>query len=255
MGTPHPPGSFGAGAPSASGRTAKNGRTGGLPIGHWGPYRREMICQGCHRFSSTPLCRECFSDLRPASDRLLPGGVRAVAAFDHTGVAARLVHGFKYRGDGLLIALAVGILAGRIEPGLTFAPVPRVWTRYIRYGVDPAARLAQALAGATGGSVFAPLRRPLHNPRRAGSRHRAPAPRLFLRQVLQGDVVVVDDVLTTGGTVSEAIKALRPASIPLVVTATSARQVSSLLVPVVRSHAGREVVPAGELNEYRPHSR
>jgi predicted amidophosphoribosyltransferase len=226
-----------------------------VPISLLAPYLWGMICQGCHRFSSTPLCRECFSDLRPAPDRVLPGGIRAVAAFDHTGVAARLVHGFKYRGDGLLVALAVGALAERIEPGLTFVPVPRVWTRFVRYGVDPATLLARALAEATGGSVGALLRRPLHNPRRAGSQHRSPAPRFLLRQVLQAKAVVVDDVLTTGGTVSEAIKALRPASIPLVVTATSARQVSSLLVPVVRSHAGREVVPAGELNEYGPNSR
>ncbi|MEX1093286.1 MAG: hypothetical protein WEF28_09030, partial [Acidimicrobiia bacterium] len=236
--------------PPASGRTATR-----LPIGHQAAYVGGVICQGCHRFSPVPLCRECFSDLRPAPDRVLPGGVRAVAAFDHTGVAARLVHGFKYRGDGLLVALAVGVLAERIEPGLTFVPVPRVWTRFVRYGVDPATRLARALAAATGGSLSMRIRRPLHNPRRAGSRHRAHAPQFFLRQALQDDVVVVDDVLTTGGTVSEAIKALRPATIPLVVAATSARQVSSLLVPVVRSHAGSQVVPAGELNEYRPHSR
>lgn len=215
-----------------------------LPIGDRGPYVQGVICQGCHRFAPAPLCRGCFSDLRPAPDRILPGGVRAVAAFDHTGVAARLVHGFKYRGDGLLVALAVGALVDRIEPGLTFVPVPRVWTRFVRYGVDPATRLAGALAGATGGSLSMRIRRPLHNPRRAGSRHRSPPPTLFLRHVLQDDVVVVDDVLTTGGTVSEAIKALRPAFIPLVVTATSARQVSSLLVPAVGSPAGSKVVPA-----------
>lgn len=165
-----------------------------------------------------------------------------MAAFDHTGVAARLVHGFKYRGDGLLVALAVGVLAERIEPGLTYVPVPRVWTRFVRYGVDPATRLARGLASATGGSVFMAIRRPLHNPRRAGSGHRAPAPTFFLREALQDRAVVVDDVLTTGGTVSEVIKALLPAHIPLVVAATSARQVSSLFVPVEHSHAGSKGV-------------
>ncbi|MEX1249326.1 MAG: hypothetical protein WEA57_01425 [Acidimicrobiia bacterium] len=174
------------------------------------------------------------------------GGIRAVAAFDHTGVAARLVHGFKYRGDGLLPALAVEALAGRVDRGLTFVPIPRVWTRFVRYGVDPATYLARGLASATGGSVVTGLRRPLHNPRRAGSRDRAPAPRLNAIPGLQRDVVVVDDVLTTGATVIEAIKALRPATTRLVVTATSARQVSSLFVFGVHSHRGSENTPAGD---------
>jgi len=197
-----------------------------------------MLCHGCFRVCSTPLCRECFSDLRPAPDRVLPVGVRAIAAFDHTGVAARLMHGFKYRGDGLLADLASAALAGRIDSRMIFVPIPRVWTRLIRYGVDPAAQLAEALASATGGRVEMLIRRPVHTARRAGSDHESGANPFQASSGLQGQAVVVDDVLTTGATVLEAIRALEPARPRLVVTATSARRVSSLLVPAVGSHAG-----------------
>jgi predicted amidophosphoribosyltransferase len=197
-----------------------------------------MVCHGCFRVCSTPLCRQCFSDLRPVPDRVLPGGVRAIAAFDHTGVAARLVHGFKYRGDGLVVDLATVALAGQIDAGMTFVPVPRVWTRLVRYGIDPAARLAEALAASTGGRVAMPIRRPIHTARRAGSDHDTASASFRATPGLQGMVVVVDDVLTTGATAIEATKAIEPARTRLVVTATSARRVSSLLVPAVGSHAG-----------------
>jgi predicted amidophosphoribosyltransferase len=211
----------------------------------------KVVCHGCFRVCTAPLCRECFSDLRPAPDRVLPGGVRAIAAFDHTGIAARLVHGFKYRGDELLADLASAALAGRIHAGMTFVPVPRVWTRLIRYGVDPAARFADGLASATGGSVEMRIRRPFHTVRRAGSDHESGATPFRASSGLQGETVVVDDVLTTGATVIEAIRALEPARPRLVVTATSARGVSSLLVPAVGSHAGEmKIWTAGDSDEF-----
>jgi predicted amidophosphoribosyltransferase len=149
-----------------------------------------------------------------------------------------LVHGFKYRGDGLLADLASAGLASRIDSGMTFVPVPRVWTRLIRYGVDPAVRFAVALASATGGRVEMRIRRPVHTSRRAGSDHESCAAPFRASPGLQGEAVVVDDVLTTGATVIEAIRALEPARLRFVVTATSTRRVSSLLVPAVGSHPG-----------------
>lgn len=187
-----------------------------------------MVCQGCHRLSPEILCRTCRSALRPAPDRLIADGIRAIAAFQHTGVAARLVHDFKYRGSGALVGLTVAVLAGRLAPGTVFVPIPRAWSRYLRYGIDPGTMLARALARATGGSVCPVLARPWHYPRRAHRGDRGTPPRQKPRSGLQEPFVLVDDVLTTGATVIEAMRALRPARPMLVVTATSARGVSSL---------------------------
>ena len=57
-----------------------------------------MICQGCHLVAGGFLCERCRSGLRPAPERILHGGIRVVAAFQHVGVARDLVLGLKYRG-------------------------------------------------------------------------------------------------------------------------------------------------------------
>ncbi|REK17312.1 MAG: ComF family protein [Actinobacteria bacterium] len=195
-----------------------------------------MICQGCFRASARPLCKACFADLRPAPDRLLGGRVRAIAAFDHTGVAASLMHGMKYRGLRTILDLAIPLVAARLEPGLTFVSVPRVWSRYLRYGIDPAEETARSLAAATSGRVARLIKRPIHASRRAGAERRPGPGRFHARSGLQGSYVIVDDVLTTGATVIAAMQALLPGRTAMVVTVTSARQVSSLFMRGAGGH-------------------
>lgn len=183
------------------------------------------------RWGPAQICPECRSAMTPARDRILPGGIVAIAAFEHTGPAARMVHALKYRGIDQILGPVAGVLGPRLRPGLVFVPVPRVWSRYLRYGIDPAFEVAKRLARATHGEVAAVLRRPLHDRRRAGRDHeRHPFP-ISARTRVNKRVVVVDDVITTGRTVLGAIAAIGSQSTDLVVTATSAHRVSSLSAP------------------------
>lgn len=174
--------------------------------------------------------------MRRARDRQIDGHLRAVAAFEHNGVAARLVHALKYSGLDVLVPLAVEVLEPRAPAGSIFVPVPRAWSRLVRYGVDPARLIAAELARRTNGQVVHGLRREIHTPRRAGSNRDQVKwvfrPRLRLKR----DYVLVDDVLTTGRTALAAAQALLPARAEFVMTATSAHQVSSLFVPVAGGH-------------------
>ena len=185
-----------------------------------------MLCQGCHRFAQGFLCDRCRSSLRPAADRILEGGIRLVAAFEHTGVARVLIHDLKYRGLTRFADLVVEMVSPRV-PALPIVPVPRTWSRQIRYGIDPAREIGFRLAGALGVPLLDSLTAPVHAIRRAGGDHSRPPPGFRVRGRSEDRVLLVDDVVTTGATVRSAANTLGMSRLALVISATVADMVSS----------------------------
>jgi predicted amidophosphoribosyltransferase len=185
-----------------------------------------MLCQGCHTSSRGFLCPRCRAQLRPAPERILDGGIRLVAAFEHEGVARELVHGLKYRGMTSFADLVVASVSPRVPP-LPVVPVPRTWSRQVRYGIDPAREIGLRLARAMGVPLIDLFSAPLHAPRRAGGDHNRPPPELKAAKAVLGPVVLVDDVVTTGATITSAVKTLGSERIALVLAATLADTVSS----------------------------
>jgi predicted amidophosphoribosyltransferase len=187
-----------------------------------------MLCQTCHSFSDVFLCDRCRANLRPAAERILEGGIRLVAAFDHTGVARALVHDLKYRGLTRFADLVVEKVAPRV-PRLPVVPVPRAWSRRLRYGVDPAREIGVRLADALDVPLWDCLAAPIHARRRAGGDHSRPAPRFRARASTGGQFLLVDDVVTTGVTVRSAATTIGMGRLALVVAANTADMVSSPL--------------------------
>jgi len=186
-----------------------------------------MICLGCHTFAAGRLCADCARTLRPAPDRLLPGGIRVVAAYEHVGAARMLVHHLKYRGVEAYVEAVADRLADRLPP-LPLVPIPRALSRRIKYGVDPARVIAKALSHRLGVPVLSALAPPLHAARRAGGDHagvvRPPRARIRLRF----PVVVVDDVVTTGATALAAVAAIGADEVRLVAAANVVCEVSNV---------------------------
>lgn len=183
-----------------------------------------MVCQICRRVAPRPICHDCLEQLRPAPERILPGGLRLVAAFEHEGPARELVHNLKYRGVTTYADVVAAELRDRL-PELPVVPVPRVWSRRIKYGVDPAALIASRL----GRPVLRLLAPPLHSKRRAGGDHSRVAPVFRLRSRYLGAVIVLDDVVTSGATIMAAVNALGEEVVRLAASANIAlrRQSSS----------------------------
>jgi predicted amidophosphoribosyltransferase len=168
--------------------------------------------------------------MHPAPDRVLSEGVRLVAAFEHSGPARALVHQLKYRGLTGYADLVAAVLAPSL-PRLPLVPVPRVWTRQLRYGLDPTVVLAERLARSKRVPVIKSLVAPIHTRRRAGGDHSRPVMPFMISRMPATEVVLVDDVVTTGRTLEAAIGLLGSGNVALAVSANAAPPVSSLPAP------------------------
>lgn len=150
----------------------------------------------------------------------------------YAGPAAGLVAALKFRGAlpcaRLMAAHVVaGAPPGLLLDGAALVPVPTHPSRARRRGYDQAHVLARALSARTGLPVRASLRRTGSRTRQRGSTRaerlgegrlelhcRAPAPE---------QVILVDDVHTTGATLRAAALAVRAAGARDVVAVTWAR--------------------------------
>lgn len=186
-----------------------------------------MVCLSCAGPTRGRLCPRCASTVHPARDRILAGGIPVVAAFEHDGAARRLIHHLKYRGVAAVAELAAEVLAPRL-PRAPLLPVPRVWSRRLKYGIDPAREIALALGRRLQVPTLSLLVPPVHSRRRAGRDHSRPVRPFRTRSTLRSPVIIVDDVVTTGGTVLAAVEAVGADMVRTIVAANVVSDVSNV---------------------------
>lgn len=191
-----------------------------------------LECGGCGA-PLTRWCPDCARELVVRDDephlvspRTDPG-VPVFALGRHIGARRRAIIGLKERGRADLIrplgdALRSGLdrllTWGVIGAPLTVVPAPTRGTAARRRGGDPVTRIATvATTGLPGvGTVQALRLRPWvrDSVGLSGSdRQRNIAGRVRIRRPVTGEVVLVDDIVTTGATVAESVRTLRSAGV------------------------------------------
>ncbi len=199
--------------------------------------RRCVLCGATA--TSSGFCGPCWFDLpfnEPRGLNRAPAFCQEMfIAFDFVFPINKLVHRFKFERDlAALHACAAAlkeIVCKRLLTYSVIIPVPLGAGRYLERGFNQAGVLADALGSGLGTSV-------LHSALKT-QRGRKPVPQhsLITRQArrrnvagyfksnpkvraLSGRILLVDDVITSGATISEAAKALKvETSLPIDVAA------------------------------------
>lgn len=180
-------------------------------------------CRRCGRPGPDAVCGACLAQ-PPAFDTVRSGGLLG-------GPLADAVHALKYRGRPALARPLGEWLARRVElpAAAAVVPVPLAPRRRRERGHDQAALLAEALARAAGRErLRRALRRVRETPPQVG-RDRAARGRnvqgafAASTAVAGRDVVLVDDVVTTGATADACARALKAAGARSVTVVSLAR--------------------------------
>jgi predicted amidophosphoribosyltransferase len=192
------------------------------------------LCACCGR-SCRPqavLCNRCGRRLGAAQPLLGAGpqGLdRVWSSAPHEGVARSLVAALKFRHllpVAELMADRIHWLAPAHMLSGTAVAVPPASARLRRRGFDPAGELAAALAERLEAPLGACLRRrgSGHQLGRRRAERLGHPPQIEAIGAAPASVLLVDDVLTTGATLSACARALRGAGATRVVAITFARR-------------------------------
>jgi ComF family protein len=147
---------------------------------------------------------------------------RAAGVVRYEGVARRLIHALKFRGHDILAAPAGALMAATARVhgfdlgSGAVVPVPSTARRNRERGYDPGALLAEEVARRLGRPFRALLSRirevPPQSTLPAGQRRRNVQGAFAASPAARGaDLLLVDDVMTTGATAFEAARTLREA--------------------------------------------
>jgi len=178
-------------------------------------------CPGCGLIGNGRFCTDCGEPEPVPSDFRLEG-VPVFVLGRYAGSLARAIRRLKYESKPELAAGLSELLALRLLreqwTDAAWVPVPLHFERLVERGYNQSALLARALAQRLGGTACpSVLRRARYTQQQArldrAAREHNLADAFRVSRAPRSQVILVDDVLTTGSTVRAAIRALDDAGV------------------------------------------
>lgn len=190
-------------------------------------------CLGCG-LPGLPWCAGCMQQLLDAPDpQGVAGSEATVACCEYTGCIPDAIVGFKdrnVRSLGPVLGDIIALGVQHLDVDALLVPAPSTPSAVRRRGFDHTAQLAEY----AGRRLGIPVRKVLRSRRR---KDQAGLSRTARRRNLEGSmwvplrgeeaVIIIDDVLTTGATLTECERALKAAGFTVgakVVVASAQRQ-------------------------------
>ncbi len=170
-------------------------------------------CDGCSRHIRG-VCAHCKHEMLQQELPSVPG---VIAAVSYDSTARQLVHGLKFHNHRGIAALFAEVILERLPPNLdlpnvvTWAPTSK--QRAHERGHDQAELIARAVSFRLGVPCRMLLRRTSSTSQTGQSRSARLIGPTFLARACSdvGQVLLIDDVVTTGSTLGHAATALREA--------------------------------------------
>jgi len=208
----------------------------------WSAIRRWLFpvwCIGCGE-PETGLCGACARAARPVT--IVLDGLTVRAAGDYSGALRDAILGLK-RGERAYLAPLAALLAPLVPPGTAIVPVVTTRRRAAERGFDQARELAQRVAALRSGWTDELLRK-----RGAAQRGLTRSERLVAKgrfrlragAEIPSHAVLIDDVVTTGATLRDAVRVLEAAGCSVLGAVVVARTPASRETP----RRGRRLVEA-----------
>lgn len=180
-------------------------------------------CQFCKKTGEKPVCQQCFEKIKINSGIPIKvlSGVKVYSACEYSGQVRNIIKGLKYKNKRKFAATLAELIDKQIKmAGLsedfTIVPVPLHFTRLIKRGYNQTELIAKELAKLGAYKLNTKMLKRKNRTKALYDLSREQrenevreAFSVNKKYLCEGQILILDDICTSGSTLNEVIKTLK----------------------------------------------